>query len=172
MQKGYIHIYTGNGKGKTTAALGLAIRAAGAGLKVYFAQFVKQGEYSEIKALARFSDRITVRQFGRGRFIKGDPAPEDIQAARTGLETIKQVMAANDHDLLILDEANVAVKLGLLTVSDLIGLIVDKPDKMELVMTGRYASPRVIGMADVVTEMKLIKHYYSNGVTARVGIEK
>ncbi len=172
MRKGYIHIYTGNGKGKTTAALGLAIRAAGAGLKVFFAQFVKQGEYSEIKALARFSDRVTVRQFGRGRFIKGDPAPEDIQAARTGLETVRQVMKSNDHDLLILDEANVAVKLGLLTVSDLIDLMVDKPDAMELVMTGRYASPRVIGMADVVTEMKLIKHYYSNGVAARVGIEK
>ena len=172
MRKGYIHIYTGNGKGKTTAALGLAIRAAGAGLKVFFAQFVKQGEYSEIKALARFSDQITVRQFGRGRFINGDPAPEDIQAARTGLETVRQVMKASDHDLLILDEANVAVKLGLLTVSDLIDLMVDKPDEMELVMTGRYASPRVIGMADVVTEMKMIKHYYSNGVAARVGIEK
>jgi cob(I)alamin adenosyltransferase len=172
MDKGYVHILTGNGKGKTTAALGLAIRAAGAGLRVYFAQFIKRGEYSEIKALRRFSDHITVRQFGLGRFTDRKPAPEDIEAARSGLEQVKQVIAGNNHDLVILDEANVTVKLGLLTVQDLINLIVNKPYEMELVMTGRYASPRVIDLADIVTEMRPIKHYYLKGVAARVGIEK
>ena len=172
MEKGYIHIFTGNGKGKTTAALGLSIRAAGAGLKVYFAQFIKKGDYSEIKALRRFSDQITVRQFGLGRFTDHNPTPEDIQAARSGLEQVKQVMADNNHDIIILDEANVAVKFGLFAVQDLINLIVHKPYEMELVITGRYASPRIIDMADMVTEMKPIKHYYLKGVEARVGIEK
>jgi cob(I)alamin adenosyltransferase len=172
MEKGYIHIFTGNGKGKTTAALGLSIRAAGAGLKVYFAQFIKKGDYSEIKALRRFSDQITVRQFGLGRFTDHNPTPEDIQAARSGLEQVKQVMADNNHDIIILDEANVAVKFGLFAVQDLINLIVHKPYEMELVITGRYASPRVIDIADMVTEMKPIKHYYLKGVEARVGIEK
>ncbi len=172
MEKGYIHIFTGNGKGKTTAALGLSIRAAGAGLKVYFAQFIKKGDYSEIKALRRFSDQITVRQFGLGRFTDHNPTPEDIQAARSGLEQVKQVMADNNHDIIILDEANVAVKFGLFAVQDLINLIVHKPYEMELVITGRYASPRIIDLADMVTEMKPIKHYYLKGVEARVGIEK
>ncbi len=172
MEKGYIHILTGNGKGKTTAALGLSIRAAGAGLKVYFAQFIKKGDYSEIKALRRFSDQITVRQFGLGRFTDHNPTLEDIKAARSGLEQVKQVMADNNHDIIILDEANVAVKFGLFTVQDLIKLIARKPYEMELVITGRYASPRIIDLADMVTEMKPIKHYYLKGVEARVGIEK
>jgi len=172
MKKGYVHILTGNGKGKTTAALGLSIRAAGAGMKVYFAQFIKKGDYSEIKALRRFSDQITVRQFGLGRFTDHNPTLEDIQAARSGLEQVKQVMADNNHDIIILDEANVAVKFGLFAVQDLINLIVHKPYEMELVITGRYASPRLIDMADMVTEMKPIKHYYLKGVEARVGIEK
>lgn len=172
MKKGYIHILTGNGKGKTTAALGLSIRAAGAGLKVYFAQFIKKGDYSEIKALRRFSDQITVRQFGLGRFTDHNPTLEDIQAARSGLEQVKQVMADNNHDIIILDEANVAVKFGLFAVQDLINLIAHKPYEMELVITGRYAAPRVIDIADIVTEMKPIKHYLQKGVPARLGIEK
>jgi len=172
MAQGYVHILTGNGKGKTTAALGLSIRAAGAGMKVYFAQFIKKGDYSEIRALRRFADQITVRQFGLGRFTDHNPTPEDIQSAHNGLEQIKQVMATEHYDLMILDEANVAVKFGLLVVHDLLNLITHKPYDLELVITGRYASPRVIDMADIVTEMKPIKHYYLKGVEARVGIEK
>ena len=172
MKKGYVHILTGNGKGKTTAALGLSIRAAGAGMKVYFAQFIKQGDYSEIRALRRFADQITVRQFGLDRFTDHNPESKDIQAARSGLEQVKKIMATEHYDLMILDEANVAVKFGLLVVHDLINLITHKPYELELVITGRYASPRVIDMADIVTEMKLIKHYYLKGVEARVGIEK
>jgi cob(I)alamin adenosyltransferase len=171
-KKGYIQVYTGDGKGKTTAALGLSIRAAGAGLKVFIGQFIKMGDYSEIKSLKRFSDCITVEQFGLGRFYKGKPSPEDISAARKGLHRIKEVMSSGEYDLLILEEANVAVKCGLFDVEGLLELLNHKPEAIELVLTGRGADPRVIEKADLVTEMKAVKHYYFEGVKARVGIEK
>ena len=170
--RGYIQVYTGNGKGKTTAAIGLAIRAAGAGLKVFIAQFIKMGDYSEIKALRQFSDLITVEQFGLGRFTDGKPLPEDIQAAQKGLKRIKSIMASEEYKVIILEEANVAAKFGLLREQDLLGLIVNKPYDLELVITGRHASSRVIEIADLVTEMVPIKHYFEKGVPARVGIEK
>jgi cob(I)alamin adenosyltransferase len=170
--RGYIQVYTGNGKGKTTAAIGLAIRAAGAGLKVFIAQFIKMGEYSEIKALRRFSDLITVEQFGLGRFTDGKPLPEDIEAAQKGLKRVKSIMATEEYKVIILEEANVAAKYGLITEQDLLKLIESKPDETELVITGRGASPRVIENADLVTEMKPVKHYFQKGVAARVGIEK
>ncbi|MBW2238929.1 MAG: cob(I)yrinic acid a,c-diamide adenosyltransferase, partial [Deltaproteobacteria bacterium] len=116
--KGYIQVYTSDGKGKTTAALGLAIRAAGAGLKIFIAQFIKMGEYSEIKALKRFEDLITVEQFGRGRFIRGKPSLEDIKAAKKGLEKIFAILSSGKHNVVIMEEANVAVKIGLLSVQD------------------------------------------------------
>jgi cob(I)alamin adenosyltransferase len=169
---GYVQVYTGDGKGKTTAAIGLTFRAAGAGLKVYIAQFLKMGDYSEIKALKRFSDLITIEQFGLGHFTNGNPEQEDIDAAQAGLERVKRVMQSNTHDIMILEEANVAVKYGLISVQDLIHLIESKPTNMELVITGRGASPKIIERADLVTEMKAIKHYYKKGVKARVGIEK
>ncbi len=171
-RKGYTQVYTGNGKGKTTAAIGLSIRAAGAGLKVYIAQFIKMGDYSEIKALRRYSDLITVEQFGLGRFTNRKPAPEDIRAAQKGLERVKSVLVSDDYDIVIMEEANVAVKLGLIAVQDLLKLIINKPHDKELVITGRGASPRIIENADLVTEMRPIKHYYQKGVPARVGIEK
>jgi cob(I)alamin adenosyltransferase len=171
-RRGYTQVYTGNGKGKTTAAIGLAIRAAGAGLKVYIAQFIKMGDYSEIKALRRFSDLITVEQFGLGRFTDGKPMREDIAAAQKGLERVKSIMASEEYNVIILEEANVAAKYGLIRVQDLLGLIINKPCDLELVITGRHASSRVIENADLVTEMKLVKHYFEKGVLARVGIEK
>ena len=171
-KRGYTQVYTGNGKGKTTAAIGLAIRAAGADLKVYIAQFIKMGDYSEIKALKRYSDLITVEQFGLGRFTDGKPAPEDIEAAQKGLERVKTVMISHDYNIIIMEEANVAVSLGLFPVQDLLKIIINKPYEKELVITGRGASPRIIENADLVTEMKDIKHYYQKGVRARVGIEK
>ncbi|MCJ8499612.1 cob(I)yrinic acid a,c-diamide adenosyltransferase [Desulfatitalea alkaliphila] len=171
MEKGYVHVFTGNGKGKTTAAIGLAIRAAGAGMRVFFGQFIKQGEYSEIKALKRFEDLITIEQFGLGRFTNEKPELEDIQAARKGLDRARQVMASGQYDMVILDEANVAVKFGLIQVQELLGLIINKPEPLELVITGRYASPRIIEMADMVTEFQAKKHYYERGTKARVGIE-
>ena len=171
-KRGYIQVYTGNGKGKTTAAIGLAIRAAGAGLKVYIAQFIKMGDYSEIKALRRYSDLITVEQFGLGRFTDGKPLPEDIAAAQKGLRKVKSIMASEEYKVIILEEANVAAKFGLLREQDLLGLMVNKPYDVELVITGRHASSRVIEIADLVTEMKPVKHYFEKGVPARVGIEK
>ncbi len=172
MTKGYVQVYTGDGKGKTTAALGLALRAAGAGFKVYIVQFLKKGDYSEIKALTRFSDLVTVEQFGLGRFVKGAPTAADIEAAAKGLEKIRSIMAANLHQVVVLDEANVAVSCGLFTAEALLGLISQKPDSMELVITGRGAVPEIIERADLVSEVKDIKHYFNKGVPARIGIEK
>lgn len=172
MNKGYVQVYTGDGKGKTTAAIGLAIRAAGAGFKVFIAQFLKKGDYSEIKALERFADLVTVEQFGLGRFVKGKPEPEDIEAARKGLETIKKILSSGNHQMVILDEANVAAACGLVSVDDLVAVIEQKPADVELILTGRGAAPRVIERADLVSEVKAIKHYFNKGVKARVGIEK
>ncbi len=170
--KGYVQVYTGNGKGKTTASLGLAIRAAGAGLKVFIVQFLKMGDYSEIKALARFSDLITVEQYGLGRFVKGKPSPEDIEAGQKGLERVKSVIAAGEHDVVIMEEGNVAVMCGLFPIEELLNIVDKKPDNVELIITGRGAAQSLIDKADLVTEMKEIKHYYQKGVAARVGIEK
>ena len=170
--KGYVQIYTGKGKGKTTAALGLALRAAGAGLKVFIAQFIKMGEYSEIKALKRFADMITVEQFGKGRFIKGMPSSSDIESARKGLEKVKRILSSGQYQVVIMEEANVAAKLGLLSPQDLLKIMAEKPVNVELVITGRDADPMIIEHADLVTEMREIKHYFKKGVAARVGIEK
>jgi cob(I)alamin adenosyltransferase len=170
--KGYVQIYTGNGKGKTTASLGLSLRAAGAGLKVFIAQFLKKGDYSEIKALERFSDLISIKQFGLGRFVKGQPTDEEIHAAQKGLEDVRQAMLSGEYDVIIVEEGNVAVACGLFDAQLLLDLIAQKPDNLELVITGRGAAPEVIEQADLVTEMKEIKHYYQKGVAARVGIEK
>ena len=172
LKKGYVQVYTGNGKGKTTAAIGLAVRAAGAGLRVFFAQFIKGMLYSEIEALERFSELITVRQYGRGCFIDKNPEQEDIEAAHHGLEDIEMVMKFEDYDVIILDEANVAVQCNLITADELLGLINEKPFGTELVITGRYARKEILAVADLVTEMKEIKHYYKNGIQARTGIEK
>ncbi|MDL1963630.1 MAG: cob(I)yrinic acid a,c-diamide adenosyltransferase [Deltaproteobacteria bacterium] len=170
--KGYVQVYTGDGKGKTTAVLGLSIRAAGAGFKVFIAQFIKNGDYSEIKALKRFSDLITVEQFGSGCFIRGTPTSEDIECARKGIEKVKSIVSAGNYKMVILDEANVAVKLGLFPVEDLLSIMADKPEKVEIVITGRNADQRIIEKSDLVTEMKAIKHYFQQGVKARIGIEK
>lgn len=170
--KGYLQVYTGEGKGKTTAALGLSLRAAGAGLKVYIVQFLKQGDYSEIKALKRFSGAIVLEQFGLGQFVKGQPTQAEINAALGGLEKARQVLSSGDYDMVILEEANVAAAIGLFSVKDLMDTIQQKPDHVELVITGRGAAPEVIEKADLVTEMKAVKHYYDKGVQARRGIEK
>ena len=169
--QGFVQVYTGDGKGKTTAALGLALRAAGAGLRVYFGQFIKNADYSEIKALARFADCITVRQFGRGCFLLTEPAPEDRAAARRALDAIGLALVSGDYDLVIADEANVAVALGLIEPDDLVSLIDLRPEQVELVLTGRGAPDAVLARADLVTEMRCVRHYYDRGVLARQGIE-
>lgn len=170
--KSYIQVYTGDGKGKTTAALGLSLRAAGAGLKVFIGQFMKMGDYSEIKALQRFSDLITVEQYGAGKFVKGKPSPEEIESSRKGFEKIKAVLGSGEYDVVIIEEGNVAVMCGLFSVQELLELIESKPDHTELIITGRGADSKIIERADLVTEMTEIKHYYKKGVQARVGIEK
>jgi cob(I)alamin adenosyltransferase len=172
MRKGYVQIYTGNGKGKTTAALGLALRAAGAGLRVYFAQFIKNTKTSEHKALAKLQDNVTVKQYGKGFIMGKKPSRADIQAARDGYEEIKNILKKSQYDVVILDEANVAVRYGLLTAQDLLELMALKPGSVELIITGRYADEKVMAAADLVTEMREVKHYWEQGVTARRGIEK
>lgn len=168
---GYVQVYTGNGKGKTTAALGLALRAAGAGLKVFIGQFMKGSATGELKALQRFDDLITIEQFGRQGFVHSQPDAEDIERASRGLARAKQALLSGECDLVILDEANVAAHFRLITVAQLLELIDAKPAQVELVLTGRYAAESVIERADLVTEMCEIKHYYQQGVEARRGIE-
>ena len=176
MRKGYIQVYTGNGKGKTTAALGLALRAAGAGLTVFIAQFIKKRKCGEHKALERFKDLITVKQYGTG-FIKEAESREQgeetraIEAARKGLEEIKKIVALEKYNIVILDEINVALHYSLLDVEGVLSLLDVKPLSVEIVLTGRYADERIIDKADLVTEMSNVKHYIKKGVKARAGIE-
>ncbi|MFY9598595.1 MAG: cob(I)yrinic acid a,c-diamide adenosyltransferase [Dysgonamonadaceae bacterium] len=169
--KGYIHVYTGNGKGKTTAALGLALRAVGAGKKVYFAQFVKGKIYSEIDAINRYIPEITVKQYGRGCFIVNKPTLEDIQAAKEGLEEVGAVIRSGKYDVVVLDEATIALHYKLFSVEELIAVLQEKREETEIAITGRYAPEELIEIADLVTEMKEIKHYYTKGISARKGIE-
>lgn len=168
---GYVQVYTGDGKGKTTAALGLALRAVGAGLRVFCAQFVKGADYNEIKAIRQYLPLITLKQYGRGCFLTGQPSPEDIAAAQVALQEIKWAMLSGSYDIIILDEANIATHFNLIKVADLVDLIRQKPPQIELIITGRRAAPEVIALADLVTEMKEIKHYYQHGIPARPGIE-
>ena len=165
-----IHIYTGNGKGKTTAALGLALRASGAGLTVYFAQFIKGKCYSELVALRRFPN-IKVEQFGRGCFIKRKPLSKDMELANKGLKKVERAITGKKFDLIILDEVNVCIKLGLLEAGKVVDLIRLAPKEMEIVLTGRSASKEIIKEADLVSEIKEVKHYYNKGKKARIGIE-
>jgi cob(I)alamin adenosyltransferase len=170
--RGYVHVYTGDGKGKTTAAFGLALRAVGAGLNVFIGQFVKSMSYSEVKAIGRLADCIELRQFGRGCLLHRKPEAADVDAARRGLEEVLKVFSAGRHRVVILDEANIATHLELITVDELLALIDARPDDVELILTGRRADPRVLERADLVTEMREVKHYYKDGVTAREGIER
>ena len=170
--KGYVQVYTGNGKGKNTAAIGLAIRSLGAGWRVFIAQFLKAGEYSEHKALAKFSDHLTIKTYGRNVFIKGKPEDEDIRLAQAAYEEIAEIVASGRYNLVILDEANVAVHYGLITVDQILDLVDRRAEGVELVITGRYAHPQLLDRADLVTEMREVKHYYQRGIKARRGVEK
>ncbi len=169
--KGYTQVYTGNGKGKTTAAIGISIRALGAGFKVLFVQFVKGQKYSEHKALEKF-DNLTVKQFGREGFIHSKPVAEDVEQAQKGYNFVLNAFKNDNYDVVVLDEANIAVYFKLFSDDDLIKLIDAKPKNCELIITGRYATQKIIDKADLVTEMKDVKHYYTKGINARIGIEK
>jgi cob(I)alamin adenosyltransferase len=169
--KGLVHVYTGDGKGKTTAAIGLGIRAVGAGLRVHMIQFMKGRRYSELDALKHIPG-FTVVQFGRDEFVsKKKPEQIDIDLARKGLAHAREVMRKNECDVLILDEINVAVDYQLLSSADVLDLINMKPETMELVLTGRYAKPEIVQQADLVSEMLEIKHPFQKGVPCRKGID-
>lgn len=165
-----IHVYTGNGKGKTTAALGLALRAAGSGLKVYIGQFAKGRLYSELKSLKKIKN-IKVEQYGRSYFIKTKPNPKDRSLAKTGLKKIKKIVAKKIYDVIILDEINIALNLKLIRLKETTDLIRKIPKDTELILTGRYAPEEILALSDLVSEIKEIKHYYRQGIKARKGIE-
>ncbi|MBU1090765.1 MAG: cob(I)yrinic acid a,c-diamide adenosyltransferase [Candidatus Omnitrophica bacterium] len=165
-----IQVYTGNGKGKTTAALGLALRASGAGLKVYICQFAKGRKYSEHNSLKKIKN-IKVEQFGRSCFIKRKPAQKDIQLAEKGLENVKRIICKKVYDMVILDEINIAVKLNLIKPEDVLNIIKQTPKRTELILTGRYAHPKIIKLADLVSQINEKKHYFKRGVLGRRGIE-
>jgi cob(I)alamin adenosyltransferase len=170
MGKGYIHIYTGNGKGKTTAAFGLAVRALLSGKKVYIGQFVKDMKYNETKLEEHF-DNIVIKQLGKGCFITNEPNKEDIDAAKEGLEECKQALSSGEYDLVILDEVTIALFFKLFDLSDVIDVLENKAYSTEVVLTGRYAPQELIDKADLVTDMVEVKHYYSQGVLSRNGID-
>lgn len=173
LSSGQVQVYTGNGKGKTTAALGLALRAIGHRLRVHIIQFMKGGgPYGEHAAAERLLPEITIATTGRPGWVKkGAPAPEDVSEAQRALALARRALT-EDYDLVILDEANGAVDFGLIAVEELLALIAAKPARMELVLTGRNAHEKVLAAADLVTEMREVKHYYSKGVEVRVGIER
>ncbi|MCX7975085.1 MAG: cob(I)yrinic acid a,c-diamide adenosyltransferase [Candidatus Aminicenantes bacterium] len=173
-KKGYVQVYTGNGKGKTTAALGLALRAAGYGLKTYIGQFLKGQPYGELEAVKKLGGKIIIEQFGRKGFIHvtENPDEEDIQRARFGLNRSLKIMLSGKFQIVVLDEINVALYFGLVTEKEVLDFIDKKPESVELILTGRYAPASIIRRADLVTEMKEKKHYYQKGVRARKGIEK
>ncbi|MBD3277366.1 MAG: cob(I)yrinic acid a,c-diamide adenosyltransferase [Candidatus Aegiribacteria sp.] len=172
--KGRIQVYTGCGKGKTTAALGLAVRAACSGMRVFFGQFMKGRDYSELCLQDRFPNEIEMEQFGSPRLIcKGEePSADDRKRASQGLSRMREVMLSGDYDLVVADEINVTVHMGLLNEEKVLSVVRERPSDVELVLTGRYAPDSFIEAADLVTDMKEIKHYYSTqGLKARKGIE-
>lgn len=173
--QGYTQVYTGGGKGKTTASLGLALRAVGSGLKVLMIQFLKgEGEETgERRAAARLAPDLQMRQRGPDRFLEpGNMPPEEKERAAAALAEAAEELASGRWDVVILDEANTAAHFGLFPQDDLLDIIRNKPAGVELVLTGRYASEQIKAAADLVTEMMEVKHYYNAGVAARRGIEK
>lgn len=193
MTQGYVQVYTGNGKGKTTAAIGLTIRALGAGKKVYFLQFMKAKVYSEHKILPQISPNLTLEAIGKPFFVvkegsmpeeelakwrdkvvifpPGKPPQEYVNIVAQGLAKAREAVSSGEYDLVVLDELNVALHFGLVTWEQVKEIIDMKKAGVELVLTGRGATPELIERADLVTEMKEIKHYYQQGVEARIGIE-
>lgn len=171
MEKGYIHVYTGNGKGKTTSAIGLGIRATGAGLKVHMLQFMKGRRYSELNSLDNIKN-FTYSQHGRDEFVnKKNPEKIDIDKAQEGFKHAKKLIKSNKYDMLILDEINVAVDFNLIDIKDVVKLVENKPEKLELILTGRFAHAEIQRVADYVTEMLEIKHPYQQNIEARKGID-
>lgn len=172
LSRGYVQVYTGDGKGKTTAALGLALRASGHGMHTYIGQFMKGQQYGELDAL-RNHPLITIEQYGDLRCIRREEVTsEHVSQAQRGLERARVAMLSGGYDIVVLDEANVAIWFGLLAVEDVLAFIDGKPERVEVVLTGRRAPQELVDRADLVTEMREVKHYYAQGVLARDGIER
>lgn len=173
-KKGYVQVYTGNCKGKTTAALGLAFRAMGRGLKTYMGQFMKGQFYGELRSAEMCSPYITIEQYGKDTFIhvQNPPPEDDVRMAREGLEKAKKAMFSGEYDIIIFDEINTAHYFNLITTEEMLEIIKDRPGNVEVVFTGRYTPQEVIEAVDLVTEMVEKKHYYQKGVSARDGIER
>jgi len=171
--QGLVQVYTGNGKGKTTASLGLCLRAAGHGFRVYVLQFMKGSTvYGELESARRLSPELTIEQVGRDTFVsRSHPDPEDVKMAVDGFDKAKTLVSSGEYDLIVLDELNCAVDFGLIPLEEVKDMIRNKPSSTELVMTGRGAHPDIIELADLVTEMRELKHYYNSGQHARIGIE-
>jgi cob(I)alamin adenosyltransferase len=172
LEKGLIQVYTGSGKGKTSAAFGLALRALGRGLKVYMIQFIKGGfDYGELYVVDKLPS-FKLKAFGRGKFITEKPAgKEDVALAEEALALAEDVVKSGEYDIVILDEINVALNLKLIKTEKVMELIKNKPKHVELVLTGRYAPNEIVEAADLVTEMREVKHPYNKGFKARKGIE-
>ena len=175
LEHGYIQIYTGDGKGKTTASLGLALRALGHGWKVLVIQFTKGDSgttYGEIASAGKFLKNLEVHQFGMDRVVyKHNVCMEDYKEAKKGWELAKQAIQSGEFQLVILDELNICVAMNMIKVSEVKDVLLNKPESLEIVLTGRYAHPELVALAHLVTEMKPIKHYFDMGVMARQGIE-
>lgn len=171
--KRYIQIYTGNGKGKTTAAIGQAVRAAGSRLKSLIVMFMKDFPYGEVRALKNLNDYIAIERYGNDQFVieKRPPSESDLATAQEALARAKDAMLSGEFDIVILDEVCVCIYFKLLTVEDLLPLFDEKPDNVELILTGRYCPAAWIERADLVTEMTELKHYYMQGVISRKGFE-
>jgi cob(I)alamin adenosyltransferase len=172
LEKGLIQVYTGPGKGKTTAALGSALRAAGQDMKVYIIQFMKGWpHYGELTSVEKLPN-ITLRQFGRPDFVnKDNPDPTDVEQAQQALDHACQILSSGEYDMVILDEIHVALDYHLIELGQVLALIESKPEKVELILTGRGAHPEIVKRADLVTEMLDIKHPFNGGLKGRRGIE-
>lgn len=170
LEKGYVQVYTGNGKGKTTAALGITLRTICAGNKVFFGQFMKGQEYSELKACTLLPG-LTMKQFGGVNFINGKPSEKDILDAKEGLKVMEEALVSGEYDVVVFDEINTSMFFHLVSPEEVLVVLEKKPETTEVILTGRYAPDEIIERADLVTEMKEVKHYYNAGVDSRVGIE-
>jgi len=184
LSRGYVQVYTGDGKGKTTAALGLALRASGYGMRTYIGQFMKGQHYGELDALRDYgagasgagtspAPTITIEQYGDVRCIRREEVTsEHVAQARRGLERAREAMLSGQYDIVVLDEVNVTIWFGLLTVEEVLAFLDQRPEHVEVILTGRRAPQELIERADLVTEMREVKHYYQQGVMARKGIER
>lgn len=172
LKEGYVQLYTGNGKGKTTAAFGLALRALNAGLKVFIGQFVKSMKYNEVGLERLFPEgQVIIKQFGDGCYFDRTPTEEDKRKARLALCECATAMQDGNYDVVILDELTIAIHLELLSDEEVMEAIEGRAGGCEVIITGRYASVALIEYADLVTEMREVKHYFTQGVLSRKGID-